>query len=143
MEKTLFQDIPIHLRPSVLRDNAKSSEKTSYLKDLTDEELDVKRETLTTNCIKVFRLEKELKEIKDGYKDRMDPLKEETRELAEQVDTRKELVTGEIFNYPDYEESVMYTFDERGEFVSSRRLDPKEKQLPIPMSVGHRRTAEE
>lgn len=131
MSKTMFADIPPEKRQQVLADNCDGYETTSYLKDLTDEELDIKRETLTANCIKVFHLEEELKAIKDDFKKRINPLREETRELCEQVETRKEQVNGILFHFADHEASVMNTYDEKGEFVSSRRLKPEEKQARL------------
>lgn len=132
----MFSDVDPSKRLQLLIDNCDDHEKTSYLKDLTDEELDIKRETLTGNCISVFKLEEELKDIKAGYKDRIDPLKDETRELCKQVETRKEQVNGRLFHFADHEASIMNTYDELGEFVSSRRLKPEEKQARLFIAHG-------
>lgn len=142
MSKTMFADVPPAQRIQVLKDNCDSAEETSYLKDLTDEELDIKRETLTTNCITSNRLEEELKEIKSEYKAKIDPLKEETRELCHQVETRKEECKGILFHFADHELSIMNTFDELGEFVSSRRLKPEEKQARLFIAPGGRAVGE-
>ena len=131
MSKTMFADVDPSKRLQLLIDNCDDHEKTSYLKDLTDEELDIKRETLTSNCITVFKLEEELKVIKDGFKDHINPLKDETRELRKQVETRKEQVNGTLFHFADHEASIMETYDQNGEFVSSRRLRPEEKQARL------------
>lgn len=135
----MFSDVDPSKRLQLLIDNCDEHEKTSYLKDLTDEELDIKRETLTGNCITVFKLEEELKVIKDGFKDRINPLKDETRELCKQVETRKEQVNGTLFHFADHEASIMNTYDEMGEFVSSRRLKPEEKQARL--FIAHGKTA--
>lgn len=132
----MFAEVPPAQRLQVLRDNCDGQETTSYLKDLTDEELDIKRETLTTNCIKVNHLEEELKGIKAGFKAEIDPLKEETRELCRQVETKKEEVKGTLFHFADHEASVMNTYDEAGEFVQSRRLKPEEKQARLFVAHG-------
>lgn len=136
MAKTVFADVPPAQRVQVMLDNCDGHEKTSYLKDLTDEELDIKRETLTGNCIKVFRLEEEKKKVVQIYKDQIDPLKEDTRLLCGQVDTRKEEVNGMLFHFADHEESVMNTYDEQGEFISARRLKPEEKQARLFIATG-------
>lgn len=138
MSKTMFADVPIHLRESVLRDNCVNQEASTYLKDLTPEELDIKRETLHASLSKMFRIQEEAKNTAAGFKAQIKPLSEECHVLVGQVDTGKEEVTGMLFDFPDFEASVMNTYDEKGEFVQSRRLTPKEKQLraPFPLAVA-------
>jgi hypothetical protein len=136
MEKTMFSDVPAHLRPSILRDNCVHEEATTYLKDLTQEELDIKRESLHANLSKMFRLQEEAKDVAAGFKAQIKPLSEECHLLVGQVDTGKEEVTGTLYDFPDHEASVMNTYDEKGEFVSSRRLTPKEKQLRASFPLG-------
>jgi len=132
----MFSDVPLHLRPSVLRDNCVHEEETTYLKDLTPEELDVKRETLHASLSKMFRIQEEAKKQAAAFRDQVKPLSEECHILCEQVDTGKEEVTGTLYDFPDHENSVMNTYDEKGEFVSSRRLTPKEKQLRASFPLG-------
>lgn len=136
MAKTVFADVPPAQKVQVMLDNCDGHEKTSYLKDLSNEELDIKRETLTSNCIRVFKLEEEKKDVVAGFKAQIDPLKDETRMLCEQVETRKEQVSGMLFHFADHEASVMNTYDELGEFVSSRRLKPEEKQARLFIATG-------
>lgn len=136
MAKTVFADVPPAQRLQVMLDNCFGHEKTSYQKDLSDEELDIKRETLTSNCIKVFKLEEEKKKAAQVFKDQIDPLRDETRLLASQVDTRKEEMSGTLFHFDDQENSIMNTYDEFGQFVSSRRLTPKEKQAKLFIAPG-------
>lgn len=138
MSKTMFADVPVNSRTQVLRDNCVNEDVTTYLKDLTPEELDIKRETLHSSLSKMFRLQEEAKKVAAGFKDQIKPLSEECHVLCEQVDTGKEEMTGILFDFPDHEASVMNTYDEKGEFVSSRRLTPKEKQLraAFPLAVA-------
>lgn len=131
MSKTMFHDVPPEERGRLLADNCYSRDDMSYMKTLTPEELDIKRETLAENMINLYGLEEELKEIKEGFKDRMDPIKESNREICEAVKTGKEEVKGVLYHFTDHVESVMNTFDERGEFVQSRRLKPEEKQAKL------------
>lgn len=136
--KTMFSDVPAHLRASVLMDNCVNHEATTYLKELTPEELDIKRESLHFNLSKMFRLQEQAKDVAADFKAQIKPLSEECHILCEQVDTGKEEVTGTLFDFPDHEASIMNTYDEKGEFVSSRRLTPKEKQLraTFPLAVA-------
>ena len=115
-------------RLQMLRDHADKTEQTKYYKDLSQEDLDIKREKLTDNMIKVSDMEDSLTEIKENYKEKMDPLKRENKELLVEVKTRKQVVEGTLFHLSDHENSIMETYDENGDFVSSRRLRPDEKQ---------------
>jgi hypothetical protein len=142
MAKTMFADIPLNERLQLLRDNCASCETTTYLKDLAQEEVDVKNQQVSSNCIKVFELEEELKKIKSDYKDRMEPLKDQTRELCQQVKTGQEEVKGMLFYFPDHEAGMMNVYDEVGEFVSMRRLLPEEKQARLFIAHGRTGTDE-
>lgn len=137
MEKTKFGEVPLEDRLRLLMDNCDEREEKLYMKDLSQEELDGKRETLTTNYIKISDLDDELGKIKADFKFQTDPLKTENKVLLGQVKTRKEEVKGILFHFADQEDSMMYTYDQLGELVGSRRLLPKEKQLKaFPLKVA-------
>jgi hypothetical protein len=128
MSKTFMPELPPAERKTLLQDNADNIEQTEYYKDLSPEELDIKRESLTENLIQLSEWEDELQEVKETYKGKMKPKKEQNGILLTQIKTRKELVSGTLYHIADHENSVMETYDENGEFVSSRRLKPSEKQ---------------
>lgn len=126
----MFADTPdLTERLRLLNQNADSRDTTSYVRNLSQEELDFKRETHVDNCIELDRLNDELKIVKAEYKEKMEPVADENKKLLRQIKTRQEELTGTIFNFADYEEGMMNTYDENGEFVGSRRLKPEEKQL--------------
>lgn len=136
MSKTMFADVPPENRLRMLMDNCDSRDETKYMKDLSQEELDVKRETLTTNYININDLDEELAIIKASFKERTEPLKQENKTLLAQVKTRKEEVKGVIFNFADHEEGMMNTFDEGGDLIQSRRLRPDERQAKLFVAGG-------
>lgn len=112
----------------LLQDNCDSYEETKFLKELSPDELDVKRESLTNNLIQLSTMEDELTEIKESFKLKMKPLKTENVGLLNEVKTRKQTVVGMLYNYANHEEGMMETYDETGELIASRRLQPSEKQ---------------
>lgn len=118
-------------RKILLEQNADAIEETSYQKPLTQEELDMRRESLTDNCIKLSELEEEKKELVKGYKDRMDPLISDNKILMSEVRTRQSKVDGRLFHMKNHDTSMMETYDEEGFLVSTRRLRPDEKQKTI------------
>lgn len=134
MQKNMFIDEPPEDRFRLLTENCEAREKTTYMKDLTQEELDIKREQHIDNCIVLRDLEEDLKKIKDGFKAQMDPIREKNKTLLSEVKSRKEEKEGWLFTFFDRENSIANVFDENGEFVSSRRMLPAEKQAKLFIS---------
>lgn len=128
MKKDFMPELPPDQRLQALRDNCDDQEETTYYRDLTSEELDIKREQLTKNLIDISKEDDILDVAKTRYKSITKPLKEENGYLLEQVKTRKAEVTGTLFHMADQDAGVMETFNELGEFISSRRLKPTERQ---------------
>ena len=83
---------------------------------------------LSDNLIKLSQLDDVLDEAKAEYKLKATPIKQSNKGLLEEVKTRKQKITGVLYNIADHEAGVMETYDESGEFVSSRRLRPEERQ---------------
>ncbi len=131
MSKQFAPDARPDHRLQLLKDNCDKTEETKYYKDLSPEDLDIKRERMTSGMIQLSDWEEDLNTIKDSFKEKMDPVKRESKELLYQIKTRKELVEGTLYHIADQELSVMETYDENGDFVSSRRLRPEEKQQKL------------
>jgi len=132
MNKTMFADVPdLTERLRLLKENCDSSETTSYTRNLTQEELDFKRELHVDNCIQLGTFDDELKEVKADYKAKMEPLQDQNKLLLRQIKTRQEELKGTIFNYADHEDGMMLTYDENGDLVGSRRLKPEERQKKL------------
>lgn len=129
MAKTFMPELDPDQRRRLLQDNNDGFEETTYYKDLSQDDLDIKRESLSTNLIQLSTWEDELQVVKDQYKSLMKPVKNSNTELLDQIKTKKEKVVGTIYHIADHENGVMETFDESGEFISSRRLRPDERQL--------------
>jgi hypothetical protein len=130
MPKIFMPELSPEERLRVLRDNH-NSEHTSYYKQLTQEEMDQRRETLADNSIKHFELSEELKEVKSDFKEKMEPLIRDNHRLMQEIKTGQAEVEGEIFFVPDHDASMMETFNSDGELIASRRLKPEEKQQRI------------
>lgn len=128
----MFADVPdLTERPRMLNENCDSKETTSYVRNLTQEELDFKREVHVDNCVQLEEYNEELKKVKAEYKDKMEPLQDQNKTLLRQIKTRQEELKGTIFNYADHEDGMMYTYDENGDLVGSRRLKPEERQKKL------------
>lgn len=131
MNKDFMPDMEAAQRLELLKETCDHQEQTTYYRDLTPDELDVKREELSENLIKISEFDDILEEQKTEYKSKTKPLKLENKELLEEVKTRKAKVDGILFHLANHTEGVMETYNESGEFISSRRLRPDEKQAKL------------
>lgn len=114
-------------RVQVLQDTAVKVENKEYYTPLTQADLDLKREQFTDNSIWLGNEKSKIKEIVDTHKENIKPQVEENAKLLYEITTKQEKREGILYHLPDYDNSVMTTYDENGEFVESRRLRPEEK----------------
>lgn len=131
MPKKFMPEISPEERLRILRDNHES-ETTSYFKQLTQEEMDIRREQLADNSIKYFEHSEELKEIKSQFKEKMEPLTRSNQQIMQELKTGQAEVEGEIFKVPNYDDNMMETYNAEGDMISSRRLLPNERQQNLP-----------
>lgn len=139
MAKIFMPEATAEERLNILKNNADKIDQTTYEKELTEEELIAKREQFVDNSIAVSKLEDELAEKKKEFKNKIEPLKLVNRGLQYEVKTGKKEVKGFLYQMADHVNSMMETYDETGELVSSRRLRPDEKQ--VRMQVVDRKSA--
>ena len=126
--KQFMPEVSAKDRTILMQDNALKVDQTTYQKNLTPEELAARREDLADNCIKLNQFEDELKEIKDGFKSKMDPLKTANKILLTEIKTTQSTVDGILYHIPNHDEGMLETYDSEGMLVLSRRLRPEEKQ---------------
>lgn len=118
-------------RLMILQESAAKIEQTTYQKTLSADELAARREDLADDCIKLNQFEDELKEVKDDFKAKMDPLKSANKIRLTEIKTKQTTVDGTLFHLANYEDGMMETYDHEGMMISSRRLRPEEKQGTI------------
>ena len=115
-------------RLRLLQENAAKTTDGIYQKPLTPEQLDANREKLSDNLIQLSQWEDELSAIKDEYKTKMKPSKEENALLLGEIKTKQKSIVGVLYHVPNFEEKMMEVYDEEGELIESRRLRPDEQQ---------------
>lgn len=131
MGKIFMPDASDRDRKTLLEENADKIEKTDYLKPLSPEDLDIRRETLTDNAIALSEMEDEKKDTMADFKAKMDPLTKHNKLLLSEIKTRQAKCEGTLYHMANHEEGMMETYDETGEMILSRRLRPEEKQKTI------------
>lgn len=122
-------------RLMILQENSAKIEQTEYQKNLSADELAARREDLADNCIKLNSLDDELKEIKDDFKLKIDPLKTRNKTLLTEIKTKQTTIDGTLYHMANHEDGMMETYDQEGMLISTRRLRPEEKQGTI-FSLG-------
>lgn len=136
MQKQFMPELAPDERLRVLRDNHKS-EVGKYFVQLSQAEMDQRREKLADNSIKLFKMGEELKEVKAEFKEKMEPLTRDNNQIMEELDTKQAERDGELFFVPNYDPTEdfplgsMEIYDENGDLISVRRLQPNERQERI------------
>lgn len=133
MAKIFMPELKPEERLRVLRDNHKS-ESGKYFVQLSQEEMDERREKLADNSIKYFEMSEELKELKAEFKEKMEPLTRDNQGIMQELKTGQSERDGELFFVPNYEPTKdfpagsMELYDHTGALISVRRLQPGERQ---------------
>lgn len=123
-------------RVQALQEAATKIEQKEYYTPLTQADLDLKREQFTDNSIYLGNEKSKIKEIVDNHKETIKPKVEENTKLLYEITTKQEKREGVLYHIPDFETSVMTTYDENGDFVESRRLRPEEKNGQSRMFIA-------
>jgi hypothetical protein len=131
MPKQFMPELTAKERLLILQENAAKVEQTTYQKVLSPDELAARREDLADNCIRLNQFEDELKEVKDDFKLKMDPLKTTNKTLLTEIKTKQTTVDGTLYHLSNHEDGMMETYDNEGYLISTRRLRPEEKQANI------------
>lgn len=65
------------------------------------------------------------------YKDKIDPLAKEGKQLLKCIKKKGQVVSGRLFKFVDNEERMVGFYDEQGDLVESRPAFPDELQTTI------------
>lgn len=128
MSKQFMPDLPQHERLILLQQNAESVRPEKYYRDLTPEELDAKRAELVKNLEHIQNAQEELDAAKAVFKEKAGGKQLANKTLLREVSSRKAQVEGTLYDMMNVEDGTMETYDDNGEFISSRRLTPEEKR---------------
>lgn len=129
MDKLLCQNLSPKERLETLENSADKIEEFSYTKPFTPDQIAVFKDELSTGMIELNQLEDELSGIKDQYKARMKPYKQQTRTLLTNIKNKSEFVSEKCFMMIEGNEVGYYNAD--GELVYQRPTLPGEKQKTI------------
>lgn len=123
-------------RLRMLHDHADRVEETKYYRDLSEEELIIRKSDYVENSIQLGHKQDELQVIKDRFKAEMAPFKEKNEQLIQSLKTKMELTEGKLFYIADQETGIMEIYTATGELHDVRKLRPEERQARIFVQSG-------
>lgn len=104
----------------------------SWSRQLTDQELEKARITLTSLLIEIDEIKEEKKMAIANFKLRLKSPEELLKQIKVALKTGTIEESREVNLVPDYDEGIMYLMcPETGVVLHSRRLTPSERQLSI------------
>lgn len=123
----------------ILVDNCEGTEDMTYSRQLTEDELNIARETYVSNNLDIASCDDELKAAKAYHKAKIKPLKEEAADLLKTLKSRYQEVKEKVYKLPDHKAGMMEYVNLEGVVVHSRRLKPEERQgrmFPVGKVAG-------
>jgi hypothetical protein len=102
-----------------------------YMKPLSPEDLDVKREELAEACIKANDIAEEAKQVAAAFKNQLKPIHQTMMDRLLEIKMKQEIKHGKVYHCPNFDTRMMEDYDETGELISTRRLRPDERQASL------------
>lgn len=132
MQRVLGQDIQDpEQRKQFLSDNADKIEKCDYHKSFSSDELAQKKTDFANKSIRIAALEEEIKDFKDKIGEELKPLREDTKQLLEDIKCKGRMVNEECYLFFDEEERMVGYYNAEGVLVQSRPATREELQKTI------------
>ena len=110
---------------------AHTVEERSYTKNLTEDELENRKDEYSTIGIKLSEITDQKKENSAHFKLIEKEPKARASELISSIKFKSEQRYGKLFLVDDQESNMMYSFDSNGICVDARPLTREEKQLKL------------
>jgi hypothetical protein len=110
---------------------ATTKQKEIIRHEFSKDELADMHSGVAQNCIKLSDLEEELQEVKDGFKEKLNPLRKANKYLLKDIRNGFRDEEKEVYLVPDYANNIMEMYNEEGEKVGERRMMMSERQLQL------------
>ncbi len=132
MQRVLGQEIKDpEQRKQFLSDNADKVEKIDYHKAFDSEQLAQKKTDFANKSIRIAALEDEIKDFKEKIGEELKPLREDTKNLLNDIKSKGRIVNEECYLFLDEEERMIGYYNAEGVLVQSRPATREELQKTI------------
>lgn len=102
-----------------------------YMKPLSREELEIKREELAQAAMQKALLDEQLTEYKKTHKASLEPHVKAFTERLKEIKNKSVQVTGMAYKIPDYDNQAIHILGEDGTVINTRPMLPEERQFTI------------
>jgi hypothetical protein len=123
--------LPKQFRRDFIANHCTNLEIGQYFKRYDIEDQVVQERELSLRTIELSRVEEEFEAVKAEWKAKIKFLKENWKKSLTVLKQNGEWLDGEQFMFADQKRGVMEYYDSNGDFISSRRLLPEERQMTI------------
>ncbi|MBR1448331.1 MAG: hypothetical protein IJ588_06265 [Prevotella sp.] len=138
MQKVLGQDIKDpEERKQFLLDNADRVEQIDYHKSFDSDELSQKKTDFANKSIRIAALEEDIKDFKDKVGLELKPLREETKQLLDDIKAKGRMVNEKCYLFLDEEERMVGYYNAEGILVQSRPATREELQKTVFAEIRH------
>jgi hypothetical protein len=138
MDKYILTDEPVENRRKILKDSCDRVVEFSYMKRFTAEQLRDMERDLAETMLQLDKLERELEEVKNEYKENMKPYKTSVTDILANLRYKAKLTSEEC--YIIFEEDMAGVYNGEGELVHHRPLEASERQRTL-FSVQRNKSA--
>lgn len=118
-------------RIEFLESNCDAVEEKGYMKPFTPEQLTEMKDTLASTTIEINDIEEEKKTVMDEFKKRLEPYKEEQKELLANIKNKAKFVNEKCYKFVDRETRMVGFYNEDGHLIDSRPAYANELQGTI------------
>lgn len=131
MDVYKLKNLPQSERETILIGESATVEEQTYLIPIDEPELSVIKDDLSMASVKKAYIDEEIRQAKEEFKARLEPLVDKISESIESLKSRSKKVTGKVYSLPDFENKMMHAVDSLGNVLNSRPLKPEERQRMI------------
>lgn len=135
MEKAIGQEYQGSQRIQFLQDNSEGREEISYMRRFTPDEIAGFKDHLSEVAIQMNDIEEAKAEAMKAFKDELEPLKEEKKELLSNLKNKARLTKEKCFKLIDQQEGRVGYYNSEGILVEERPIKPEERQLTFKIGA--------
>lgn len=118
-------------RIEFLDTNCDAVEEKGYMKPFTPEQITEMKDMLASNAIEINDIEEEKKIVMDEFKKRLEPYKEEQKELLVNIKNKAKFVNEKCYKFVDPETRMVGFYNGEGILIESRPAYANELQGTI------------
>lgn len=131
MERTIGKEYPESQRVTFLKDNCDSVEDKGYMKRLTPDEIQERKERLSETAISINDIEIEKKEAMKTFKQELGPLFTSRNALLKDIKEKAVYKKEPCYKFVDVDEKTVGYYNGEGDLIDSRPAQQDELQGTI------------